>query len=246
MSLTKVAVQATIEFFDYKDGSEEHYALLESPGDGWTCEQGEVVSIWVDASGNPVADQGNPPAGAVQKNYFAVQVPNGEIVGASGSPTIDFVLTPPAGVEVRDGDPFELNTGAWAHEKPTDSGELSLSNNDAYDFGKVTGQHEVPKLEVSMSWAYESGRGDKHDPSSSHTPPAGLVGNGSEAAVTFSVPAGSEVNEITLDVSGWTYGDASADARGTLEYNGAALTPDSNGKITITVNPAGSQVTCPI
>ncbi|MCL1939151.1 MAG: hypothetical protein FWG04_00625 [Desulfovibrionaceae bacterium] len=243
--MTKVMFDVSATFRDL-DGSETHFVLVERPadinGNAWSCDNpgSFEVQIWVDSNGKPVLDQANPPADAVQKPFFAIPVSLDQI-GPDGSVTISVVMTPPDGFTVSafEEEDRSLWTGAWASENPED-GEITFNNNDAHDFTQVEVTYEVPTLTVTMGWAYEGGQGNKHlaDKGAYDGTPGTLEGEGSDAAITFTVDSGF-ITEVKIDVSGWLYGDGSAAARGVLTFaDGTPVpAPDANGIITITLNP---------
>lgn len=242
----KVPFTATIQFHDYDDGSESHYALIEVPSGAnmtagsvngvWTLTiagpnpDGLVVvgtvTLWFDAAGQ-VVPEGDSNAD-YSKEFFQIQVPNGAIEAAGGEYTVTVELES-SGADITEDTSFDLLCGSQAVETPSD-GELDPGNNTAWAIANDDSHTQTltvdtvdSTLTLNLGWFAEGGDGTKNTlTGGAYTAPAdvdGATDAGKGALIDLSITAQSgSQNEHITQVT-FTFDQDSAG----IQYNGAPV-----------------------
>ncbi len=218
---------AKVQFGDYEDDSESHYALVEYK-EGWTCTSADgsvtydtLVEIKVDpVTGVPLEDQSLTEVNGLPvatKQFIQIPVDNADLAANNGVADLSLKFTISVGSEGFDeykDTTISLDIAAMAVDHESDN-ELRTDNNTAVTPGKADVVIDVidSTMTLEAGWASEGLNSSKHT--------GGTV-----------LDAGAP---LTIGISGDTDGGSAEfitsaifnfdSDRGTLEYNGAALTP---------------------
>ncbi len=212
-----VVFTTKIQFDDYTDNSETHLALVEVPNSKLSADYDPKYGTWTPEVDPALAAQGvkladpatitlyfdpdtgaclgeNPVDGAIAKEFFQFEVPNGYLAGNNGEADLSITFTSDD-TNITDDFTYELETGAKAVEAPSDS-ELRDDNNVSYTFTNEYGDSEndpTPpnfrvdtidsQLTVKAGWVSENNSPDKHLPEGAdpHDPQWGSMNDPADA-----------------------------------------------------------------
>lgn len=219
-----LVIKAT--FKDTGDGSEKHYILVENPGTGWSCAGATTITVYCDASGNPLQPNGVDGSGnftyasyANPKEYFQIDVTGN--YSANGEYRV--TLTPPAYTQDTT---LTIKTGTLVEETTVSSDanrEYDYSNNQAYDLGSVSVKFNPVDgtITSAVTVAYEDHMPDAHT--------GNMTNPGNDGRITLTIASGQEtVDAGAADAVVLTFKFA-GDAPGTFTFNGVNYTATSLG-----------------
>ena len=241
----RVTVSVSLAFGDYKDGSEQHYALIETH-DNLELNLDSIPPGYTYV-GTIVIDGKEYHQFEVDSDYLAAH-------GGDASFEVEFVTSNGAGESSGKDQNFDLQVGGYAKENASD-GELDESNNEAWAITEGEGNVSVDvdvvnsDLDVQVGWASEGNRPDKNQPGG--TPDYSSMDNGEGVAEDSTAADGAPIH---IGLSGSAEGSNEFitsvelkfdEGRGDLCINGEpvvdgmACTGESGAKYTVTIDADG-------